>query len=610
MPRAILNMSSNATRASRLRALYVLREAARLGNAEAEALLMAEASVILEAVDIPVVRMSCAAAFLALRSTPFAALSLLEAATSLVASKVAGTVNTDTKFPSVVPAEGWPLCVGRCAALEAVAMPPLGTTLVEDPSEVATAWLTARSVIERLLPNEFDLMRDVVDFCAGLEGPHGEIRAFSNPDVPGLIAIGIRNPPVLLAEQVVHESTHVRLALRVDTDQTLSRMLEEMPACASPFTGSIRPAERVLHGVVSYARVLRMWETLQHYPLDPAWFEDASDPAKIVARRVMEVGQRIARGWSSLVAAATASERLHLAQVYSDLVGGSPPQAARIEDQGRESLLVRLKPIPRAEVMLAAAGHKASRITVQVHDESFVETLLSSGIATCFGRTAHSPRKTPQLSEFSNLFNGDVCGILDARQGHEALLYVASNGEKVREVFEHDLDDAAGSLFGIPPCCQTFFRRSWSKTRVAGGDLFAILLEGALSENGKIRIPSACNAAAMYFGGGLCWHFPCALDCRATLATVEARLRTLEALDPTLSARLLATQRRAFLWSPSHGYGLLPEASRDAVHGGGIQWSGAVPDTSPEISVRSWLGEHHAEGWRLVIPSESGEVYQ
>jgi hypothetical protein len=363
-------------------------------------------------------------------------------------------------------------------------------------------------------------MRDAVDLCAGLEGPHGEIRAFSNPDVPGLIAIGIRNPPVLLAEQVVHESTHVRLALRVDTDQTLSRMLEEMPACASPFTGSIRPAERVLHGVVSYARVLRMWEALQHYPLDPAWFEDANDPAKIVARRVTEVGERIARGWSSLVAAATASERLHLAQVYSDLVGGSPPQASRMENQGRESLLVRLKPVPRAEVMLAAAGHKASRITVRVHDESFVETLLSSGIATCFGRTAHRPRKTPQLAEFSNLFNGDVCSILDARQGHEALLYVASNGEKVREVFEHDLDDAAGSLFGIPPCCQTFFRRSWSKARVAGGDLFAILLERALSENGKVRIPSACNAAAMYFGGGLCWHFPCALDCRATLATV------------------------------------------------------------------------------------------
>src|SRR5208283_5880766 len=98
----------------------------------------------LEAVDVPVVRMSCAAAFLALRSTPLAALSVLEAATSLVALKVAGNLTKDTKFPTVVPSDGWPLCVGRCAALEAVAVPPLGTTLVEDPREVAAAWLTAK----------------------------------------------------------------------------------------------------------------------------------------------------------------------------------------------------------------------------------------------------------------------------------------------------------------------------------------------------------------------------------------------------------------------------------------------------------------------------------
>jgi hypothetical protein len=608
MPRAIPNMLSSASRAGRLRALYVLREAARLGNADAESLLTTGAPAILEALDAPVVRMSCASAFLALRSAPLAALSVLDAATSLVALKVAGSLTTDSTLPSVVPSHGWPLCVGRCAALEAIAVPPSGTTLVEDPSEVATAWLKARSVIERLLPDECELMRDAVDLCAGLDGPHGEIRAFSNPDIPGLIVIGIRNAPVLLAEQVVHESTHIRLALRVEADETLSRMLEEMPACASPFTGSIRPAERVLHGVVSYGRVLRMWEALQRYPLDPAWFEDANDHARIIARRVREVGERIARGWSSLVAAATTPERLHLARVYADLVGGSPIQGIGEENQGRESLLARLKPNARAEVILATAGHKASRITVRVHDESVVEALLSSGIAACFGRTAHRPRTTPQLAGFSNLFNGDVCSILDAGQGYEALLYVASNGEKVREVFEHDQDDAAGSLFGIPPCCQTFFRRSWSRARIEGGDLFAMLLAKAVSENGQIHIPWACNAAAMYFGGGLCWHFPCALECRATVAVVEARLRALGALDPTLSSQLVAAQRRGFLWSPSRGYGLVPQGPLDSVQVGAIQWSGVVPDIPPEKTVQSWLGEHSAEGWRLVIPIEVGEV--
>ena len=553
------------------------------------------------------VRISCASAFLALRSTRLAALSALETATSLVALKVAGRL-THATLPSVVPSDGWPLCVGRCEALEGVASPPAGTTLVEDPREVATAWLTARSVIERLLPGEYDLMRDAVDLCAGLEGPHGEIRAFSNPDIPGLIVIGICNPPILLAEQIVHESTHARLALRVDTDEMLSRMLKEMPACASPFTGSIRPAERVLHGVVSYGRVLRMWEALQTYPVDPGWFEEASDHPRIVVRRVAEVAERVARGWSSLVAAATESELIYLTQVYTDIVGGSPVQGMPTENRGREYLLARLKPPARAEVILATAGHKASRITVQVRDEPIVEALLSSGIAMCFGRTALRPRTTLQLAKFSNLFDGDVCTILDAGQGDEALLYVACNGAKVREVFEHDQDDAAGSLFGIPACCQTFFRRSWTKVRAEGGDLFAALLQKALSESKQVRIPWGCNAAAMYFDGGLCWHFPCALDCRATLATVAARQRTLDALDPTLSAQLVAQQHRAFLWSQSHGYGLLPEGSLDIVKAGAIRWSGVVPDILGEETVESWLGEHHAEGWRLVIPGEVGEA--
>jgi hypothetical protein len=607
MPHFIPVMLSNATRSSRLRALYVLREAARLGIAEACELLVADASAILEALDEPEIRLACAAGFLALRSTSSVALSALETATGLVAKKAAGSLTTGKAVPSLAPSHGWPRCIGRCAALEAVAVPPRGTTLVDDPGEVAAAWLTARSLIERLVPEELTLIHDAVDLCAGLEGPHGEVRAFSNPDVPGLIVIGVRNQPILLAEQVVHESTHVRLALRVDADETLAQMLDDMPACASPFTGSIRPPERLLHGVVSYGRVLRLWEALQRSSLDPAWFGETDDHAKIISRRLKQISERVARGWSALVAAATASERLLLTQVYADLVGCSPTQAVVLEDRGREALLARLKPIPRAEVILATAGQKASRIGVRVHDEPLVEALLSSGIAMCFGRTALLPRKTSQLAEFANLFT-DYCPILHGGQDHEALLYVAANGDKAREVFEHDQDDAAGSLFGIPPCCEAFFRRSWSRAAIRGGDLFATLLEEAVPAYGQVRIAWGCNVAAMYFGAGLCWHFPCSLDCSATVATVEARRRTLDAIDPTLSAQLVAIQRRGFLWSPSHGYGLLPEGAFNAAHAGEIRWSGLVPDIPAEQTVLSWLAKHPADGWRLVVPTEAAEA--
>ena len=209
------------------------------------------------------------------------------------------------------------------------------------------------------------------------------------------------------------------------------------------------------------------------------------------------------------------------------------------------------------------------------------------------------------MNEFANLFAGNACGLLDAGNGYEVQLYVAGESGKVREAFELDQDDAAGSLFDIPMCCQTFFGRLWKQIALQGGDLFATLLRRAPSKDGRLVIPWSCNAAAMYFGGGLCWHFPCSLDCEATRVTIDARRRALLSIDSDLATRLVAIQNRAFLWSPETGYGLLPEGPIDEIQLDTILWSGSAPATSRAQGVLSWLDEHRVEGWRLILPYES-----
>jgi len=75
--------------------------------------------------------------------------------------------------------------------------------------------------------------------------------------------------------------------------------------------------------------------------------------------------------------------------------------------------------------------------------------------------------------------------------------------------------------------------------------------------NAFVEIPWQLNSFAMYWGGGLTWHFPCSLNCERTISLINRRLDTLGKINTSLCDELLYIQQLPILLTDKRGMGLL-----------------------------------------------------
>lgn len=593
-----VNTRASLTEAARLRVLYILREAARLDPTAVRDILSVDASVAVRALDSLPVRLAASIGFLQLQIEKLIAEECIETVITRIRDVLAGNLNHYALNFSIYAGKFGIRSIGRCADLERIVGPGYASALVRDPDVVGHAIDSTIQLLEEIWPSAVEVIAAHVDLCAGLEGERGEIRSFSNEHVPGLVSLAVNNPVALLAEELIHEATHVQLGMRIEGDEFLSEALNAMPACYSPFTNSVRPAGRVLHGVVSYGRVLSFWKLLGAFDrFDPLWLDCKIDvdARAVVQRRINELSTRVNYGWNSLVSCASEDEIPIFQNLYEELLQDKPELAAPLK--GIESICELLPPIPRAEFLIASQGRKASRFSVRIGTHAIPEAILATGMPCCYSARAFLPKHGQQLQRFSNTF-ASSCKVLDASPDHEVLCYVGSDRTLVRRAFDLDCDDAAEMCFEIPSCCNSFYRRTWESIRERGGDLFAFLL-GDSTNGSTFTIPWQCNAAAMYAGGGICWHFPCSLDCPATIDIVEQRMAELLKLDPLLAECLVALQKQAFFWSPTGGYGFLPLASIHDASISDVRWTGIPPAVHVDRAI-----DLLANGWQLVITKQ------
>ena len=78
------------------------------------------------------------------------------------------------------------------------------------PGRVTQHGKASIDILDAVVPAAACQVRSTVILILGIEGPFGEVVAFSSPIFPGCIAFGTNNPPVLLAEEILHEACHVR----------------------------------------------------------------------------------------------------------------------------------------------------------------------------------------------------------------------------------------------------------------------------------------------------------------------------------------------------------------------------------------------------------------
>jgi hypothetical protein len=388
---------------------------------------------------------------------------------------------------------------------------------------------------------------------AGLHGPQGEIRSLSNPTIPGFVAIGIDNPPILVAEEVAHEATHVVLSAHIALNSDFEAFTDDRFGILSPFSNSVRTIERVLHGILSYAAVQMLWRALAAHSEPEYWVGSVGRPEarQIAKRRVQVLDARLLLAITCLSDGAGSDVCRRARELAHDLLKAELPpppvsncrRKAIVGNAGYSTEANGLTPIERAELVLAVHGKKASRLTMRNADiarKGF--PLVAVGPVVASNWAFHSI-SDPRLGGFSNV-GGDRRHILDADAESEVHLYVHSSSMQAQRTAIFDWDDRAGELLGIPKCCRDWYAREWPRAFDGGGDLFAVMAREA-SCDGHSIVAKECDASAMYRDGGLCWHFPCSPKCSETIAVVRSRRKFLENHDPALLHELDKAHRSA-----------------------------------------------------------------
>lgn len=124
-----------------------------------------------------------------------------------------------------------------------------------------------------------------------------------------------------------------------------------------------------------------------------------------------------------------------------------------------------------------------------------------------------------------------------------------------------------GDLLGYPVCCARAFARRWPiAAREHDGDVAGMLAADA----GSGRLDWRASVYARYVGHELIQHFPCRLDCAATIAVADRHLAALETFEPAHAAALRDALATLVLYTAGAGVFAFPGAVRDP---GDARWS-------------------------------------
>jgi hypothetical protein len=415
--------------------------------------------------------------------------------------------------------------------------------LASDIEAVRRAWLSVKDILEEIgLLNLLQIF-NAVDLVAGFLGPRGEIRALSNPLFPGFAAIGINAPPLVIAEQAVHESMHVVVSAHLALNDDLAALIDDSVGILSPFTASVRTIDRVVHGIASYSAVGALWRAAADCQTLPS-FLDVSDlgrARRLAERRLETIDARIRLAMRCLFDGAGIETCALTSRFIEEMSGLVVPfdktaELSIVDRGGSREQVGGLSSIQQAELTMASLGAKVSRISIPLNAIPQVGFSLQSRMAVVCSSWAIRSVADPKLNGFSNTSSASK-HILDAVLDDEVHLYLHANADVARKAALLDKHDQAGELFQIPPCCRDWYVSAWPQARNTGGDLFAEMAR-YWARDGRVIVSSECDASAMYRGGGLCWHFPCSPNCEETVRIVRDRRQLLQAKDPGLLREL------------------------------------------------------------------------
>lgn len=491
---------------------------------------------------------------------------------------VAEEVASGAIRPLLAPGPSGLILVGDSEFVRILVGAERPTPVAPDPTVWRPQLEAGLAYVEQVSPGQAQRLLDQVSLVASFDEPPGLMQSLSADVLPGFIVLRANNGPAEVGDQLVHETAHQLLDEYLAGQPEFVEELRQAPSAYSPFFHQPRPAIKLLHGVVSYLEVLRFWQAVVDQDAYGAHLEEA-----VARKRLAHVQRRCEGGLRALRASTSRDTWARWSQHLEVLCPAFRPLWAHLETERpvatSKSLTPRLdslgwlNPIERAELLLALDGQKLSRLSVSLDHGAELARALDPLLSPLFSRQVFLTRAEQLKGRFSNLPEATF-EYSKPPPGATVFAYVARDTDALVAAVRDDEENRAGAALGIPACCQAHFASHWQDAiERFEGDLLAWTMDAGAGGHGVPfdlgMHPPETNAFALVLGRGLTWHFPCSLDCEATVESIRLRRRALEQLDAGLAATLWAGHGAAVVWTPDRAFLAAP-----------ISWSGGAPSVN------------------------------
>jgi hypothetical protein len=409
-------------------------------------------------------------------------------------------------------------------------------------------------IINSISPLWNKRIKGVLEIVSGIHDKENTINSGFTKDFPGFINFNTNCIDEVIGEQLVHESTHLLLDNLIFFNSSVRNFIQQFPPIYSIFAKKPRTFELVVHGLFSYTSVYIFWDNLMKYQLTDI---------KIAQKRKTEVTCYISDAVLNLNNILSDNDWIRLKKIYHNI---SPIDVDKLWSVKRKEVITNnqifnsfknhFNDLEIAEILLAIQGNKVSRVSKNVKNiGGLIEYLNKLNLYYCLSNYLFES-KDEKINDFRNVISSTHNLDSVYNENLDIHIYLSNSKEKLLKAYYFDQNDMSGSLFGIPKCCQEFFKANWElAVKKFDGDLVKLLYAGKdfeIVENQLIYSP-----VAMYFEYGVCWHFTCKPLCISTKKIIDQRIKILKKF-PYFKKKFTILQSSKVTFSKADGYKLIP----------------------------------------------------
>jgi hypothetical protein len=399
--------------------------------------------------------------------------------------------------------------------------------LCDDENKVLSELNKGFSIIKSISLGWYNKMYHVLETVSGISDKRNVINSGFTKDFPGFINLNINADPIIIGEQLAHETTHLLFENILYFDKKTTNYIRQIPPVFSVFAKKPRSSELVIHGLFSYTSVYVFWDAL--IPLFP------SEKLRIQKRK-KQVLEYINEAVGDLNNVLNRRDWIRIINIYKKICPIFNQNIWNTEISFKKvkinkSVLIQLQhhlnDIEIAELILAIEGNKVSRISIPINKvRDLIPIIHKLQIFYCFSNYIFSSKSDNQINDFQNVISSIYNLDTHFNEDIDIHIYFSNSKLKLKKSYVLDQSDQSASLFKTPKCCQNFFKKNWEySVQKYKGDLSKLYFENTY--NVIIKDNLLYNPIPMYFGLGFCWHFSCSLNCKKTFKLIDERIKIL-----------------------------------------------------------------------------------